>query len=191
MSKKDKEQEVFENKEVENVDGKEDSSNQELEKGESENEIAEKSAKEEWQEKYNQLNDKYLRLYSEFENFRKRTIKEKSDLILNGGKAVILDLLSILDDFERANANNEKSEDAASIKEGFDLIYIKLIKSLRDKGLEAMDCKGKPFDAEEHEAVANFPAPKKKDKGKIIDIAEKGYYLNDKVLRYAKVIVGQ
>lgn len=149
------------------------------------------SPEEEWELKYNALNDKYLRLYSEFENFRKRTIKEKSDLILNGGKSVIIDLLSVLDDFERAIANNASSDDVEVMKNGFQLIYNKISKSLTDKGLQPMDPKGKDFDAEEHEAVANFPAPTPKEKGKVIDVAEKGYYLNDKVLRHAKVIVGQ
>lgn len=151
----------------------------------------EKPIVDEWQEKYDALNDKYLRLYSEFENYRKRTIREKSDLILNGGKGIILDLLPILDDFERAITNNAELEDADAIRDGFQLIYNKLGNSLKNKGLQPMDCKGKSFDAEEHEAVANFPAPKSKDKGKVIDVAEKGYYLNDKVLRHAKVIVGQ
>ncbi len=137
------------------------------------------------------VNDKYLRLYSEFDNYRKRTNKEKLDLIATASAGVLKDMLSILDDFERAIANNEKVEDIQVVREGFQLIHNKLKSGLEAKGLKQMDAKGKAFDSELHEAIANVPAPSADLKGKVIDDVERGYYLNDKVIRYAKVVVGQ
>lgn len=149
------------------------------------------SKEEELEQKYNELNDKYLRLYSDFDNYRKRTIKEKSEMISSAGAGVMKDLLTILDDFERAIASNEKSEDPEGLKEGFQLIYNKFNNILKSKGLEPMDSMGKPFDIEHHEAITNIPAPSEEEKGKVMDVVEKGYFLNEKVLRYAKVVVGQ
>ena len=145
---------------------------------------------EELQAQYNELNDKYLRLYSEFENFRKRTTKERIDLIKNGGEDVFKMLLPIIDDFERARTNMETAEDVPSVKEGVDLIYTKLIKELGNKGLKPMETKGEVFDSEIHEAITQFPAPSDDMKGKVIDEAEKGYFLHEKVIRFAKVVVG-
>lgn len=146
---------------------------------------------EELEMKYNELNDKYLRLYSDFDNFRKRTIKEKGDLISSAGGDIMKDLLGVLDDFERAIDSNENSEDPESIKEGFQLIYNKFKNTLTQKGLKPMDSKGEKFDIDLHEAITNIPAQEDEDKGKVMDVIEKGYFLNDKVLRYAKVVVGQ
>lgn len=143
------------------------------------------------EDKYKELNDKYLRLYSDFDNFRKRTMKEKADLVLNANSAVIKDLLPILDDFERAIASNENTEDINGLKEGFSLIHNKLNNILTSKGLKPMESKGQVFDMDLHEAITNIPAPTEEDKGKVVDVVEKGYYLNEKVLRYAKVVVGQ
>lgn len=137
------------------------------------------------------LNDKYLRLYSEFDNYRKRTNKEKLDLIATASASVLKDMLSVLDDFERAIANNETVDDINTVKEGFALIQTKLKTILEGKGLKAMEAKGGPFDPELHEAIANVPAPTEALKGKVVDDVERGYYLNDKVIRYAKVVVGQ
>lgn len=153
-------------------------------------EEAPKDPLEELQAQYNELNDKYLRLYSEFENFRKRTSKERVDLIRNGGEDIFKLLLPIIDDFERARTNMETAEDVPSVKEGVDLIYNKLIKELGNKGLKPMETKGEVFDSELHEAITQFPAPSDDMKGKVIDEAEKGYYLHDKVIRFAKVVVG-
>lgn len=136
------------------------------------------------------LNDKYLRLYSEFDNYRKRTNKEKLDLIATASAGVLKDLLTVLDDFERAIANNESVEDAQVIKDGFKLIQHKLKATLEAKGLKPMEAKNQPFDADLHEAIANIPAPSEDLKGKVVDDVEKGYYLNDKVIRFAKVVVG-
>jgi molecular chaperone GrpE len=143
------------------------------------------------EEKYAELNDKFLRLYSEFDNYRKRTNKEKIDLIGSASSGVLKDLLPIADDFERAILNNENSEDIEGLKEGFKLIHTKFSSILEAKGLKAMKCKGEVFNSELHEAIANVPAPEKDLVGKVIEDVEKGYFLNDKVVRYAKVVVGQ
>lgn len=143
------------------------------------------------EERYAELNNKYLRLHAEFDNFRKRTNKEKIDLINSASEGVLQDLIPTLDDFERAIKNNATSEDINGVKEGFQLIFNKFKHTLESKGLKAMDADGKDFDVEIHEAIANVPAPSKKQKGKVIEAVEKGYYLNDKVIRFAKVVVGQ
>ena len=143
------------------------------------------------EEKYAELNDKFLRLYSEFDNYRKRTNKEKLELISTASSGVIKDLVAVLDDFERAITNNETVEDTAALKEGFNLIHNKLKGVLETKGLKPMISKGEVFDSELHEAIANIPAPTEDLKGKIVDDVEKGYYIHDKVIRYAKVVVGQ
>lgn len=143
------------------------------------------------EEKYAELNDRFMRLYAEFDNFRRRTNKEKIDLISTANAAVLKEMIPILDDFERAIANNDNNDDPDSIKEGFHLIYNKTKHALESKGLKPMVSKGEVFDSELHEAIANVPAPTPKDKGKVIDDVEKGYYLNDKVVRFAKVVVGQ
>lgn len=144
----------------------------------------------ELQQQCNQLNDKYLRLYSEFENFRRRTAKERLELMRSAGEDVFKLLLPIIDDFERARTNMETAEDVPSVKEGIDLIYHKLIKELEHKGLKPMEVKGEVFDSEIHEAITQIPAPSEDMKGKVVDEIEKGYFLNDKVIRYAKVVVG-
>jgi len=137
------------------------------------------------------LNDKHLRLFSDFENFRRRTAMEKLDLIQNGGETVIRALIPILDDLDRAIANNDKVNDIEAVKEGFALIDNKMRTTLAGKGLEPMDAIGKVFDTDQHEALTKIPAPKKKQKGKVMDVIERGYTLNGKVLRYAKVVVGE
>ncbi|MBN4077619.1 nucleotide exchange factor GrpE [bacterium AH-315-C20] len=140
---------------------------------------------------YAELKDKYLRLYSDFDNYRKRTIKESAEIRSRASGDVMKELLSVLDDFDRAIDNNEKTEDPNLIKEGFKLIQTKLMNTLVAKGLEWMDAKGEKFDPEKHEAITQIPVEKKKDKGKVMDVIERGYNLNGKPLRYAKVVVGQ
>ncbi|HWV30417.1 MAG TPA: nucleotide exchange factor GrpE [Dyadobacter sp.] len=137
-----------------------------------------------------ELKDKYLRLYADFENFRRRTAKEKLEMISGASADMVKLILPIVDDFERAKVSFDSSTDIEALKEGVDLIYNKLYKALESKGLKAMESKGTDFDAEIHESIAQFPAPSEDLKGKVIDEIEKGYYLNDKVIRYAKVIVG-
>ena len=143
------------------------------------------------EQRYAELNDKYIRIHAEFDNYRKRTNKEKVDIINTANAGMMKDMLSVIDDFQRAQANNENAEEIESVKEGFNLIYNKFKTILEGKGLKEMKADGEVFDSELHEAIANIPAPKKKDKGKVIEAVEKGYYLNDKVIRYAKVVVGQ
>ncbi len=156
-----------------------------------ENEVVEEKQEPTWEDKYNEMNDKFLRLYAEFDNYRRRTNKEKIELIASANSGVLIDMLPVLDDFERAIANNATSEDINGVKEGFQLIHNKFANILSSKGLKPMECKGQPFDSDLHEAIANVPAPSEKEKGTVIDDVEKGYYLNDKVIRFAKVVVGQ
>ena len=138
-----------------------------------------------------ELQEKFVRLYSEFDNFRKRTAKEKIEITKTASENVLKDLLPVLDDFERAIANNKEVEDLSALKEGFELIHNKLFKNLEAKGLKRMESQGDKFDVDKHEALTNIPAPKKSLKGKVVDVVEKGYLLNDKVIRFAKVVVGQ
>lgn len=142
------------------------------------------------EEKLQQSEDKFLRIYSEYENFRKRTQKEKADLITGAAADVYKVLLPILDDLDRAKDNLDKAEDIASLKEGLDLIFDKLSKSLKSNGLEHMDVKEQDFNADEHEAITNIPSPTEELKGKVLDVVEKGYTLNGKIIRFPKVVVG-
>ncbi len=133
----------------------------------------------------------YLFLMAEFDNFRKRTLREKSELIKNAGESAFKGLLPIVDDFERALKASESAEDAAAIREGMELIYKKLKKYLEQNGVKEMDPEDRVFDADKHEAISVVPVPDEEQKGKILDTVEKGYTINDKVLRHAKVVVGQ
>ena len=133
--------------------------------------------------------DKYLRLYSEFENFRRRTAKERIELIATANEGLMKDLLPVIDDFTRAKAAMETSDDLEALKEGVNLIHNNFLRILESKGLKAIEAKDKPFDVEYHESVAQFPAGDDK-KGIVVDEIEKGYFLNDKVIRYSKVVVG-
>ena len=135
--------------------------------------------------------DKYLRLYADFDNFRKRNAKERLELILTASKDVIKELLPVLDDFERALKASETATDAVAVKEGMALIYNKLSKNLEGKGLKAIEAKGTDFDVALHEAITEIPAPTPDMAGKVIDEVERGYYLNDKIIRFAKVVVGK
>jgi molecular chaperone GrpE len=142
------------------------------------------------EEKYNELNDKYLRLYSDFDNYRKRTIKEKADIISSASADLMGELLTVLDDFERAIENNVKTDDVEVVKEGFNLIHDKFSNILKNKGLEHIEVKGHTFDPEKHEAITKIPAQTEEDKGKVMDCVEKGYNLKGKPLRFPKVVVG-
>ncbi len=135
--------------------------------------------------------DKYLRLSAEFDNYRKRTMKEKAELILNGGEKTISSILPIVDDFERALKNMETATDVAAVKEGVELIYNKFMSVLAQDGVKVIETKEQPLDTDYHEAVAVIPAPDKALKGKILDCVQTGYMLNDKVIRHAKVVVGE
>lgn len=135
--------------------------------------------------------DKYLRLSAEFDNYRKRTLKEKAELIKNGGEKAISAILPILDDLERALQNMQKADDVKAMYEGIDLIYQKFLKGLSQEGLQKMEPVGEAFDTDYHEAVALVSAPSEDQKGKVLDCVQTGYKLNDKVIRHAKVVVAQ
>lgn len=135
--------------------------------------------------------DKYLRLSAEFDNYRKRTMKEKAELILNGAEKTISSILPIVDDFERALKNMETATDVTAVKEGVELIYNKFMSVLGQDGVKVIETKEKPLDTDFHEAIAVIPAPDKSLKGKILDCVQTGYTLNDKVIRHAKVVVGE
>lgn len=143
------------------------------------------------EEKIEQLKDQLLRQAAEFDNYRKRTIKEKSELILNGGEKVISALLPIMDDLERAADNFEKTDNIETLKEGVNLIISKLEKTLSGQGLQKIDAIGKEFDTDFHEAIALIPATEDSQKGLVIDCTQTGYTLNNKVIRHAKVVVAQ
>ncbi|MGM0613404.1 MAG: nucleotide exchange factor GrpE [Bacteroidota bacterium] len=149
----------------------------------------EKTPEQAWEDKYNELNDKHLRLFSEFDNYRKRTIREKSDLIKSASADLIKEMLPLIDDMERALDNIPEEQEEA--RKGMELIRDKFLKILKQKGLKEMDSKGEEFDTDYHEAVTQIPAPEEEMKGKVVDVVEKGYILNDKVLRFAKVVVGK
>jgi len=148
------------------------------------------SAEQKLKDEVTQANDKYLRLYAEFDNFRRRTQKERVELLQTAGKEIIVSLLPVLDDFERAERAMESSTDVEAVKEGVALIQNKLNNILSQKGLKPMQSIGNTFDPDLHEAITNIPAPTDDLKGKVIDEMEKGYTLGDNVIRFAKVIVG-
>lgn len=143
------------------------------------------------QKQLEEQKDKYLRLSAEFDNYRKRTMKEKAELILNGAEKSISSILPIVDDFERALKNMEAANDVKAVKEGVELIYNKFINVLGQNGVKAIDTKDKELDTDYHEAIAVIPAPTEELKGKILDCVQTGYTLNDKVIRHAKVVVGE
>lgn len=142
-------------------------------------------------EQIEEQKDKYLRLSAEFDNYRKRTMKEKAELILNGGEKSISSILPIVDDFERALKNMETATDVAAVKEGVELIYNKFMSVLGQNGVKVIETKEQPLDTDYHEAIAVIPAPNEALKGKIVDCVQTGYILNDKVIRHAKVVVGE
>ncbi|MBK9271366.1 MAG: nucleotide exchange factor GrpE [Saprospiraceae bacterium] len=135
--------------------------------------------------------DKFLRLYAEFDNYKRRTVREKLDLIHTASKEVLFEILPVVDDLERARKLAEDQGDEAIFPEGIRLVYQKLMGVLKSKGVEAMESNGKEFDANDHEAITEIPAPDESMKGKIIDTVEKGYKIHDKILRFAKVVVGK
>jgi len=135
--------------------------------------------------------DKYLRLFAEFDNFRKRSAKERLELIQTAGKEVITSLLDVLDDCDRAEKQLQGSKETSEVKEGVQLVFNKLRSVLQNKGLRSMESIHTDFDVEKHEAITEIPAPSKELKGKVLDEVQKGYYLNDKIIRFAKVVVGK
>lgn len=190
----DKEKEVLENSEQENYAEQTENLHEEGDGGENNDNSSENQEVDEvssLQQQLEESKDKYIRLYSEFDNFRRRTAKERLELVKTANEDLVLALLSVVDDFERASKAVGEKEEVASVKEGMQLIHSKFIKVLEQKGLKSMgDLVGQSFDADVHEAITQIPAPEEKLKGKIVDVIENGYYLHDKVIRYAKVVIG-
>lgn len=153
--------------------------------------IEEQNALEKLQAELDEQKNKYVRLYAEFDNFRRRTAKEKIEMIQTAGKDTITSLLDIIDDCDRADKMMQQSTDAEQVKEGTRLIFNKLRSTLQSRGLKVMESIGKDFDVELHEAITEIPAPTPELKGKVLDEVQKGYYLNDKIIRFAKVVVGK
>jgi len=145
---------------------------------------------EEFEQVSKEWQDKYVRLAAEFDNYRKRTLKEKAELILNANESLLKDILVVVDDFERGLEIIDKSEDKEALKEGIHLIYNKFKEFLQQKGVKEIEARGELFDVEMHEALTKIPSPAEEDKGKVLEVVGKGYKLNDKVIRYAKVVVG-
>lgn len=153
-------------------------------------EVEEMTAEEKLKLELGEMKDKYIRMYSEFENFRRRTAKEKIDLIQNASQNVLRELIPVMDDFERAQASFATATEITPIKEGISLVFDKLNNTMTRQGLKSMDAQGKVFDVELHECITQIDAEEEM-KGKVVDVIEKGYTLNDKVVRYAKVVVGK
>jgi molecular chaperone GrpE len=143
------------------------------------------------QEKYDELNNNYLRLHAEFDNYRKRTLKEKMDIIKSGGEKVLTEMIPLIDDFERALETVQNADDKAAIVEGMELIYTKFVNFINQNGVKEMEAIGEPFDADKFEAITTVPVQDKSQKDMVVDCIQKGYVLNDKVIRFPKVIVGK
>lgn len=143
------------------------------------------------EEKIREAQEKYLRLAAEFDNYRKRTLKEKADLVRLAGENIISELLPVIDDFDRALQSLDDNTEAGALKKGVEIIHTKLKDFLKQKGVKEIEALGNDFDTDLHEAVTKIPVEDKKKKGKIVDVVEKGYLLHDKVIRYAKVVVGE
>ena len=153
--------------------------------------VADDSEADKLNEQIAEQKDKYIRLLAEFENYKRRTSKERLELIQTAGKDIIVSLLDVLDDCDRAEKQMKNSQDIDQIKEGIQLIFNKLRNTMQNKGLKAMESKQEDFDVEKHEAITEIPAPTKNQVGKVVDEVQKGYYLNDKIIRFAKVVVGK
>lgn len=154
-------------------------------------EMSENESGKDWAAELKSVEDKYLRLYAEFDNYKRRTTAERIELFKTAGQEVLVSLLPVLDDFERALKAMQTATEIAPVKEGVELVNNKLNGILTARGLKPMDAKGKPFDSEFHEAITSIPAPSEDMKGIVVDEVEKGYFLNDKVIRFAKVVVGE
>ena len=185
-AKDSKEKEV----EEKNIDVKESTKNEETKEKSSKKKDKKKSKAEEFEQKYNEVNDKYLRLTAEFDNFRKRSLKEKMELVKSAGEDILINILPVMDNFERAmqSMGDESKEEA--VKEGIEIIYNNFKEFLSQRGIKEIEAVGNDFDTDLHEAITKIPAPKKDQKGKVIDVIEKGYELHGKVIRFAKVVIG-
>jgi molecular chaperone GrpE len=154
-------------------------------------ETEKKEQKDDFEIKYNELNDKYLRLVAEYDNYRKRTLKERMELMKNAGEDILVNFLPILDNIERARRSVDEAKEIEAVKEGINLIHKNIFDFLSQKGIKEIDAKGEVFDTDLHEAITKIPAQDETMKGKVIDVIEKGYKMKDKILRYSKVVVGE
>ena len=195
----DKEKEELDNQESkeseENVDGLKDEQEQSQTDENQADENSENTSEQDElsvvKNELEELKDKHLRLQAEFDNYRRRTLKEKADLISSAGEKVLKDLLPVIDDLDRAMESTATAQDVAAVREGLDLIVNKFQNFLKNNGVNEIEAKEQDFDADKHEAVTKFPAPSEDLKGKVIDVVQKGYTLNGKVMRFAKVVVGE
>ncbi|TRX72351.1 nucleotide exchange factor GrpE [Carboxylicivirga sp. M1479] len=160
-------------------------------KEEAAEEVPEQSEEEKAKEKLNEANDKYLRLSAEYDNYRRRTLKEKMELTKTAGESLLLALLPVIDDLDRAMAHMDDAKDVEALKEGMKLIQTKFNDFLGQQGMKEIEAKDKEFDTDQHEAITKIPAPTEDMKGKVIDCIEKGYTLHEKVVRFSKVVVGE
>ena len=198
-NKVDAEKEVLHNNEQEkqHTDGEEDTQQEEatetseVNREETSDENTNTTSEQEITAKLADINDKYVRLSAEFDNYRKRTLKERMELLQSAGEKILVNILPVMDNFERALQSLETTTDIDSLKEGVNLIYSNFSDFLNQNGVKAMECINTPFDADLHEAITKIPAPSEELKGKIVDCVQKGYQLNDKVIRYPKVVVGE
>ena len=193
MAKNTQKTDKQEEKEKKNVTEEVVEESPEKEKGETpvEEPVEEKTREQELEEKLAELQDKYLRLSAEFDNYRKRTLKEKAELLYSAKEEVLVNILSVIDDMERALGSIESAKDIQAVKEGLNLIYIKFKGYLKQEDVKEIEALNKEFDTDLHEAITKIPVEEKKKKGKVVDVVEKGYLLKDKVIRYAKVVIGE
>ncbi len=188
--KKEKSKKKEGKKSAEDKEKKKEEQEQKQEEAEAQQEEEKKEEKSD-KEKLAELQDKYLRLTAEYDNYRKRTLKEKMELTKSAGEDILNELLPIMDDFERALQSIDEAGDIQAVKDGVHLIYNKFKDFLNQQGVKEIEAQDKDFDTDKHEAVSKVPAQNEELKGKVVDVVQKGYYLNDKVLRYAKVVVGE
>lgn len=174
------------------IDIKPDQNAEEAQNNEQTNETAAQDDEtEKLRESLAQANDKYMRLVAEFDNYKKRTLRERMDLLKTAGEDLLTGILPVVDDFERANANIDKANDIEAVKKGVELIYNKFIEFLKHNGVSPIEAMGQELDTDLHEAITKIPAPNDELKGKVVDVVKKGYTLNDKVIRYAQVVIGE
>lgn len=191
MTDKAAEQEEVLNEGSDNIEAQDEQNEEQVEAAvEEQEEEEELTVEEQLQKELNETKDKYLRLVAEFDNFRKRSAKERLETTQTAARGVVQDLLDVLDDTERAKKEMAQDEDPESLRKGAELVFNKFQHILQQKGVKEMDCVGKEFDSDLHEAVTEIPAPDDSMKGKIIDVIQPGYYLNDRLIRHAKVVVG-
>jgi len=185
-------QQVEEEKtEAEQAEQEQEGKKKDKEKDKKKKKEKEKAAEKSDREKLAELQDRYLRLQAEYDNYRKRTLKEKMELTRSAGEDILKGLLPVMDDFERAIKSIDEAENAEAFKDGVHLIYNKFKEFLNQQGVKEMESQDQNFDTDKHEAISKVPAPSEEMKGKVVDVVQTGYYLNDKVLRYAKVVVGE